>query len=303
MGNPRNYDLFSSYSYHVPAVGGMFMLLGWLLVGAVLGNVITMITVALLGMSQAATEYAMLISYPIMFLPAMVYAGYKSKVNALFEPGYALDSNHFKPVGGFMCAVIAVLATLAASFATDPIMNLMPEMPEWLEESLGLLTGGNIWIDFLCACIFAPFFEEWLCRGMILRGLLNSPHKNKMGVIENGIKPVWAIVISAAFFAVIHANPWQAIPAFLLGCLFGYVYYKTGSLKLTMLMHFTNNTFAIVLSHTDRFADTESWLDVMNPWLYAAVILFSIAFLFYAVSKFSTIQMQNSQGSCDKICD
>ena len=42
---------------------------------------------------------------------------------------------------------------------------------------------------------------------MVLRGLLG--HK---------VKPVWAIVISAAFFAIIHLNPWQAIPAFLLGC-------------------------------------------------------------------------------------
>lgn len=74
---------------------------------------------------------------------------------------------------------------------------------------------------------------------------------------HHGIKPVWAIFWSAVFFAFIHLNPWQAVPAFILGCLFGYVYYKTGSLKLTMLMHFTNNTFSLIFSNIDKFKDAK----------------------------------------------
>ncbi len=80
-------------------------------------------------------------------------------------------------------------------------------------------------------------------------------------------------MISAVFFAVIHLNPWQAIPAFLLGCLFGYVYYRTGSLKLTMLMHFANNTFALAVAHIDAFEEAESWLDVLPGARYWICLL------------------------------
>ena len=102
---------------------------------------------------------------------------------------------------------------------------------------------------------------------MIMRGLLGR------------MSPFAAITISAAFFAVIHFNPWQAIPAFILGLLFGFVYYKTGSLKLTMLMHCVNNTMAAVFSRIPAFKDAEAFIDVMNPWTYAGICLCSIAFI------------------------
>ena len=100
-----------------------------------------------------------------------------------------------------------------------------------------------------------------------MRGLLNK------------VSPAAAISISAAFFAVIHLNPWQAIPAFVLGLLFGLVYYKTGSLKLTMLMHCVNNTMAALLSRVPSLKDVDSIVDVMSPWTYASIFICCAAFL------------------------
>ena len=91
--------------------------------------------------------------------------------------------------------------------------------------------------------------------------------------------PSGAIVISAAFFAILHMNPWQAIPAFILGLLFGYVYYKTGSLKLTMLMHCVNNTMALVLSRIPSLSDVETLMEVMSPWAYVCVFVASVLYI------------------------
>ena len=91
------------------------------------------------------------------------------------------------------------------------------------------------------------------------------------------LTPFNAIMVSAAFFAVLHMNPWQAIPAFLLGLLFGYVYYKTGSLKLTMLMHCVNNTFAALMTRIPSLADAETFMDVMSPWAYVCIFIASLA--------------------------
>ena len=82
------------------------------------------------------------------------------------------------------------------------------------------------------------------------------------------MNPASAIAVSAAFFAIIHMNPWQAIPAFCLGLLFGYVYYKTGSLKLTMLMHCANNTMAALCSRIPEFENAETFMDILSPWAY-----------------------------------
>ena len=286
---PRNYGFLEKFTYYVPGVADLFILLALLLAGALLGSLVALPFVSILGRENAA-EYVTLISYPIMFIPPMIYASVKSRNNSYTRSGLLLDSKHFSPLGGALCALLVMLATLGAAFCSDAILAYMPEMPDWLEEALTSMTQGTLWVNFLCVSIFAPFFEEWLCRGMVLRGLLG-----------NKVRPVWAIVISAVFFAFIHLNPWQAVPAFLLGCLFGYVYYRTGSLKLTMLMHFTNNTFSLVMSNIDGFKDVESWLDVLPGMRYWVIFFACILMLVLVVKAFLRIPMQQESGNMDPV--
>lgn len=285
----KSYDILSNYSYYVPNVGQMFVLLALLLLGGLLGSLIALPVMLMLG-EGAGTEMSMIISYPIMFIPPMIYASVKSKSNRYLHDGVKLDSNHYAPVGWLVCALLAMALTIAGAYVADLPASWLPDMPEWLAESLGSMTGGNFLIDFICVSIFAPFFEEWLCRGMVLRGLL---HHN--------IKPVWAIVISAVFFAFIHMNPWQAIPAFIMGCAMGYVYYKTGSLKLTMLMHFTNNTLALILSHIPGLEEMESYQDLFPGVIFWAVFAACFAVAVLAILKFRNVELQSPEGNQDKL--
>ena len=287
---PRNYGFFEKFDYFVPGVAELFILLAIFLLGALLGNVVTLSAVAVLG-SDAGMEYGTLVAYPVMFVPPMLYASIKSRNNSMNRNGRKLDSRHFSPLGGLFCAVLAIVGTVSLAFCSDAILAVMPEMPNWLEEMLeGMTSEGNIFINFLMVSIFAPFFEEWLCRGMVLRGLLG-----------NKVKPVWAIVFSAIFFAVIHLNPWQAVPAFLLGCLFGYVYYKTGSLKLTMLMHFANNTFSLLLSNIVALEDADSFLDVFPGGRYWVIFFACLLLLVLIIRSFNRIPKENPEGNLDPV--
>ena len=284
-----NYSVLSNFTWHVPGVSGMFGLLLWLLVGALLGNMVTLLFSSLLG-PELGAEYGTLVSYPLMFIPAMIYSSAVSMRNSMNRTGVMLDSSHFGEHKWYVPALVVTAGTIATSFVAEWAGSFLPPMPDVLKELLGSLTSGKLWLNLLMVSIFAPFFEEWLCRGMVLRGLLH-----------NKVKPVWAIVISAVFFAVIHANPWQAVPAFLLGCLFGYVYYKTGSLKLTMLMHCVNNTISVIASHIDAFEDKEFWIDVLGNKGYAAGFVICGIILYLAVKAISKIETQSHQGNCDVI--
>jgi len=292
----QNFDIYSGYAWHVPGIKGMFIMLGWLLVGAVAGSLFTMAFTMAAG-KEAALNYGMIISYPVMFIPAMIAAKYISNRNMMFEKGYALDNNNFGATGGPALAGLVIIVTMAFSFPIDALLSILPPMPEYLEDLMKSMTQGNFLSNFLCVSIFAPFFEEWLCRGTVLRGLLN--HRDKNG---GTLRPVWAITISALFFAIIHMNPWQAIPAFILGMFMGYVYYKTGSLKMTMLIHFTNNTIALILGNIDPLKDAESWLDIMPKSTFAiicAVSVVLIAYICYAIIY--KIEPLRPEGSCDII--
>jgi membrane protease YdiL (CAAX protease family) len=285
-----SYALFTNYSHYLPGLGGMTGLFLLFLLGSLLGSLISGVFVLLMGSSESVMQYSMLIAYPVSFIPPLLYASAKSRRNEFFDKGYALDSNNFGARGGFAMAVIVSVATLAAAFVCEPVSVMLPDMPETLKKSLELLMDGPLWAALLSVSVFAPLFEEWLCRGLVLRGLMK--HMN----------PTGAILVSAAFFAILHMNPWQAIPAFLLGILFGYVYYRTGSLKLTMLMHCVNNTFSLLLSKVPGLEDIESFMDILSPWAYAGIYVACILMLASAVILITGIPVKDTKmGGCDEV--
>lgn len=296
----RNYDLYAGHAWYVPGVKGMFGLLGWLIVGSLLGGLIS----SLLGLfmpPESVQEYSMLVTYPVQFLPAMVYAASRSRKNMLFDPGYVLDSRHSAPFSFGVLVLITVVMTFASMFALDlpnywnlqltQKSSFLSDLYVKVNELLKDMTSGPLWSSFLLVAVFAPIFEEWLCRGMVLRGLLTK------------MNPTGAIIVSALFFAVIHANPWQALNAFLLGLIMGYVYYKTGSLLLTMLIHFVNNGTAVVASHLDCLKDYEDlyWIEVMGRQSYLIVFSVSCVVLTACLYAFSRIELKNPWGNIDRI--
>ena len=295
----NNYNFYGNFPFFTPGVKGCIILLLLFLAGAILGSVIAAMIAAPFAASSPETtvELVTVISYPVMFIPPMIYASLQSKRNSFFDLGYELDSNNFGSLGGWKAAILAALLVLATGFVIDILGYIMPEMPEWLKTALQGLTGGNVWINFLCVSVFAPFFEEWLCRGMILRGLLN--YKKADGT--NGIKPVWAIVISAAVFSAIHGNIWQALPALLIGIVMGIVYYKTGSLKLTMLMHFVNNTLALAMGQIDSLSEFDYWIEIMGAKWYWLTFVACAMLCFLIIRKFLALPNKQPKGGCDII--
>ena len=294
----NNYDLYSNHAWYVPGVKGMFGFIGWFLLGALLAGIVAAI-LKLFMSDQAITDYGMIVMYPLQFLPAMVYAANQSRKNMMFDPGYVLDNKHFAPYGFWLLVLVTIVMTFASMFAFDlpnywnmQLTNkssILSKFYDLLMETIKQMTGGPFWSSFLVVAIFAPIFEEWMCRGMVLRGLLTK------------MKPGWAIVISALFFAVIHANPWQALNAFLIGLVMGYVYYKTGSLILTMLIHFINNGTAVVLSNIESLKDYDYWIDILGKQHYYLVFAASCVVLVACLMVFSRIKVENPWGNIDRI--
>ena len=229
----------------------------------------------------------------------MVYAAQKSQRNSLFETGYKLNNSHWGPFKGWQM----VLITIALSFATMVSADLpnywnfklttaspaMKSFYDMVTELLRQMTGGPLWSSFLLTAVFAPIFEEWLCRGMVLRGLLTK------------MKPGWAIVVSALFFALIHLNPWQALNAFIIGVVMGYVYYKTGSLWLTMLIHFVNNGTAVILSQIPSLQEVDFWMDMMPRTTYAVLYVLGLVLLAACLMAFRRIPLEQKRGNIDTV--
>ena len=181
----------------------------------------------------------------------------------------------------------------------------VPDTEGTIMEMLERMLEGPLWVNLVTMCIMARILEEWLCRGVVLRGLLNYRHQSTYAEEDRsrGMSPALAIVISAIFFAAIHGNVWQGVTAFAIGCLFGYVYYKTGSLRLAILMHCANNTASVLLTKfgSEASKEAKSLLDVIPLWEYAIIFAVSLVVLLFILNYLRSIELQDPQGNCDVI--
>lgn len=127
--------------------------------------------------------------------------------------------------------VLAVALILPAQY----LEGLLPtDMPRDLVELLrGMM---NQKVGYMVIAIVTPVAEEMVCRGAILRRLLDiGGHR-------------WlAILMSALIFGAIHGNLAQFTHAFLMGILFGWLYARTSSIVPGVVVHWANNSVAYAL--------------------------------------------------------
>ena len=285
-----SYDLFSSYNHFLPGYGSIVALVVLFIAGALIGDVLG--DWFLKGMSLIMDEppadgYKLLIAYPVSFVPAMLFASTMSRLNEHRTDAVPLDRKLKDWSRPGLLITASIFATIAAAYIVEPSTYLLPEMPADLKTQLeAILSGLPFWATLLSVSVFAPVFEEWLCRGLILRGLLKKT------------SPAVAILISALVFALIHGNIWQGVSAFCLGALFGYVYYRTGSLKLTMIMHCANNTLAAILSQIPQFKDAETFMDVLSPWAYWSIYALCILIVLSSIVLLRSAQPRQDCQAC-----
>ena len=120
--------------------------------------------------------------------------------------------------------------------ASMVFINLCSEfidLPNWMENDFFAMSRNLFGI--LSAAVMAPVVEEFLFRGAIEGHLLRQ-----------GKKPWAAIFISALVFGLIHINPAQVPFAFAIGAVFGWLYYRTGSVVPGIIGHFINNSIATI---------------------------------------------------------
>ncbi len=171
-------------------------------------------------------------------------------------------------MGYTMLAVDLLLIALLWRFRLAGEKESYPKSTDWLKGEtflagasiLALAFGVNILLeplnlsdlgleatfeamrsDVLCIlmlCVVGPWLEELIFRDGILRHLA-----------QNGIKPVWAVVVSALLFGLVHGDPAQMVPASLLGLVLGLLYVHTGDLSLCLPAHILNNSVAIGLMY------------------------------------------------------
>jgi uncharacterized protein len=137
---------------------------------------------------------------------------------------------------GLGVALLAVSYGLTWAYSTYVIPGV--DMQGEIKALLAALPKTPIYflLQFVAVAIAAPIVEELLFRGYLQTALTNR------------FSPMIAILLASFLFALVHFQPY-AIPALMLiGLTFGYLYHRTGSLKVNIALHVVNNALAIAFS-------------------------------------------------------
>lgn len=160
-------------------------------------------------------------------------------------------------------------------FVTSQIPTTGPvfgDLYEWFTLLMGQLTKDPVMM-IIMAVIMAPIFEEIIFRGIIQKGLIN-----------NGMRPAYAIIIASVVFGLVHANPWQFVGAVMLGCVMGLVYEKTKTLLLPILLHaFNNLCSSILIFYTDNESFAEAFK--VSEWLILGIGIVLFTVFYYLFTK------------------
>ena len=165
---------------------------------------------------------------------------------------------------------VLLLVAIAIFFFLLPEIELIErlDLPDDLGDELDEVGGtllGLISIGFI-----GPIGEEFLFRGVVLRSLLEWKPIRTV--------PWVAVLLSAAFFSLVHMNPAQMPGTFMVGLLFGWIAYRTGSLLPGIVGHVFNNSLpciALMLS-TEESADETIAEMFHSPVLEALTVAASI---------------------------
>lgn len=212
--------------------------------------------------------------FTIMASEIFVFAGVPFLISVFMR----FDKRHMFPFKSLSCRVLilAVIAIISADIVMDyltaaseyffPLPQNIKQRYDELMFTAG--TGDVIWKLFVL-CALPAFCEEILVRGFCQRSLSHLWGNRK------------AIIAAAIIFAVLHGNPWYLHLYFILGLVFGFIFYATGSLWAVILCHFINNAW-VLLNHVMGISLP---LDLGSGLLNTLLVIVSVLIFFFSVRK------------------
>ena len=140
------------------------------------------------------------------------------------------------------------------------------------EKLLNVDTIGGLLVNLVVIALIPAVGEELTFRGVLQQGLTRR------------MNPHVAIILSSAIFSFIHFQFYGFLPRMFLGMVLGYMFYTSGALWTSMLMHFLNNGSAVVVYYlnnkgvinvdVDHFGQTQSvWLLVGSALVTVGLIV------------------------------
>ena len=201
-------------------------------------------------------------AHPEIKIPLYIMQGFATFVGLIAGPALLLlafrrsafdffkgDQFDFKPI--ILTTLTVIIFVGVNSFFIEwnaglTLPDFLKGFEEWAREKenaaeaittflTNFESSGELFLAIFVIAVLPGIGEE-----LVFRGLLQKEF------IKAGANVHLSIWIAGILFSTMHMEFFGFVPRMLLGALFGYLYYWSGSLSLAMLAHFINNGVSVV---------------------------------------------------------
>lgn len=184
-----------------------------------------------------------------------------------------------------------LLVLVGGTFVSAYLIQINSKIPfftylqDQMEDGTGSLMNkilvmnstGDLMTNLLFLALVPAITEEIFFRGLFQNLLIKSTGNHHLG-----------IAITSMLFAGIHLNPTQFISMLFLAAMLGYTYYYSGSIWISIFLHFANNALAVLVNYYYNSSVMAKELadDKFNPNLIVVLGSFSLCMAaLYFMSK------------------
>ncbi|MDQ2086926.1 type II CAAX endopeptidase family protein [Herbivorax sp. ANBcel31] len=160
--------------------------------------------------------------------------------------------------------IFSVAINIFLSFVIVAIEGFMSSDEIFLkhEELMNIIMGSsNIFLLLISVGILFPVLEE-----VVFRGFIFSELKKNMNVI-------WAVIIQALLFGLVHLNIVQGTYAFFLGIILACVYIWTKSIWAPIIVHIVFNSYSVLANEYPQIGEYNVFTLVASTILVVLTIL------------------------------
>ena len=215
---------------------------------------------------------------------ALYIALFKKKPKEVFKD-FGYKKLGFKAI--MICFGIGILAFVLNLFISNffsIILRYIGYNPTYSSGGTGYDTFPKFLFGVLFVAILPALFEEFVHRGLILRGTSDIVGYKK------------AIILSSVLFGLMHLNISQFFYATILGILMGLIATMTRSIWPAVIIHFCNNFINVLLSYLETsklssFSITNFLNSIANQSVFlffafvVIIILLALMGIFFLLKK------------------
>jgi membrane protease YdiL (CAAX protease family) len=183
--------------------------------------------------SLGLTVVSFLAYWPVL-VATVVLASRRRGTGRLGEDvGLRIEKQDIGP--GILAGVASQFLLLPLLYLPFELLNRDLDVSEKAKETLGVASGGGLFLLAALVIVVAPFVEELFFRGLLQRTL------------ARWVPPVAAVGVSAVVFGVTHFQPVQLLGLIAFGVVLGILAERAGRLGPSLIAHMSFNAASVLV--------------------------------------------------------